>query len=113
MESRVHGRTKQLPSNLLSYKDNRCIVDFIIKYAEQNTVTLPGWTSGHWNADNAQHHPTNCTKMTVYDAYKQVIFFLLLLFDMISYYREMPVLFKEFYQIYALRLSKQIVNWIS
>ena len=51
--------------------------------------------------------------MTVYDAYKQVIFFLLLLFDMISYCREMPVLFKEFYQIYALRLSKQIVNWIS
>ena len=79
MESRVHGRTKQLPSNLLSYKDNRCIVDFIIKYAEQNTVTLPGWTSGHWNADNAQHHPTNCTKMTVYDAYKQVIFFIIII----------------------------------
>ena len=39
VESRVHGRTKQLPSNLLSYKDNLCIVDFIIKYAEQNTVT--------------------------------------------------------------------------
>ena len=32
---------------------------------------------------------------------------------MISYYRKMPVLFKKFYQIYALRLGKQIVNWIS
>ena len=30
---------------------------------------------------------------------------------MISYYREMPVLFKEFYQIYALRLSKKKL-WI-
>ena len=42
-------------------------------------VTQPGRTSGHWNADNAQHLPTNSTKMTVYDAYKQVIFFIIII----------------------------------
>ena len=72
VEPRIHGRTKKLPVNAFSYQDTRCVVDFIVNYADVHVITLPGRTPHHWKSD-AQLLPTNCTKVMVYEAYKEVI----------------------------------------
>lgn len=73
VEPRVHGRSKHLPANSLTYDDNRRVVDFIINYADVHAVTLPGRTPHHW-VSSTQLLPTNCSKRTVYEEYKKVTF---------------------------------------
>ena len=71
VEPRVHANKKKLPANALSYEDNKRGVDFIVHYADIHSITLPGRTPHHWRSD-LQLLPTNCTKLSVYKAYKEV-----------------------------------------
>ena len=68
---RVHANKKKLPANVLSYDDNKRVVDSIVHYADIHSITLPGRTPHHWRSD-LQLLPTNCTKLSAYKAYKEV-----------------------------------------
>ena len=54
VDARVHGSSKKLPVNTLSFEDARRIVAFIINYADVNAITLPGRTPSHWKSDLCQ-----------------------------------------------------------
>ena len=72
IEARVHGNRNRLPSHAIKFDDIKRITDFILNYAEVHAITLPGRTPRHWRTD-VRLLPTNCTKKTVYNAYKPVV----------------------------------------
>ena len=48
---RVHGNTKRLPANTLSFTDTQRVVQFIVNYAEANAILLPGRIPGYKRSD--------------------------------------------------------------
>ncbi|XP_035826079.1 uncharacterized protein LOC106011983 [Aplysia californica] len=69
---RQHGNLKKLPSNSLSFKDTRNVVDFIVNYAEDHAIMLPGRTPHNWVSD-VKLLPTNCSKKSVFDQYSETL----------------------------------------
>ena len=71
VDARVHGSSKKLPVNTLSFEDTRHIVAF------KSTMLMlmqSGRTPSHWKSD-AKLLPTNCTKKQVYKEYKKVLLY--------------------------------------
>ena len=65
---RVHGNTKRLPHNTLSFDGTQRVVAFITFYAEEHAILLPGRVPGYKRAD-VQLLPTHTTKKNVWRQY--------------------------------------------
>ena len=65
---RVHGNTKRAPSNALSFNDIQHVVTFIVNYAEDHAILLPGRIPGYRRSD-LQLLPTSTTRHSVWKAY--------------------------------------------
>ena len=65
---RVHGNTKRLPHNTLSFDGTQRVVAFISFYAEEHAILLPGHVPGYKRAD-VQLLPTHTTKKNVWRQY--------------------------------------------
>ena len=48
---RIHGNTKRLPHNALTYEDITRIVKFLSNYAEEQAILLPGRVPGYKRDD--------------------------------------------------------------
>ncbi len=48
---RVHGNFKRLPSNALSFSSIEHVVSFVVNYAEENSILLPGRIPGYKSSD--------------------------------------------------------------
>ena len=48
---RVHGNFKRLPSNALSFSSVEHVVSFVVNYAEENSILLPGRIPGYKSSD--------------------------------------------------------------
>jgi len=62
---RVHGNTKRLPKNTLSFECVKRIVDFIVNYAECHAMLLPGRIPGYKRSD-LKLLPSSTTKTDVW-----------------------------------------------
>ena len=49
--TRIHGNTKRLPHNALTYEDITRIVKFLSNYAEEQAILLPGRVPGYKRDD--------------------------------------------------------------
>ena len=49
--TRIHGNTKRLPHNALTYEDITRIAKFLSNYAEEQAIILPGRVPGYKKAD--------------------------------------------------------------
>ena len=67
---RVHGNTRRLPYNTISFDDVQLIVSFIRNYAEDHVILLPGRIPGYKRTD-LQLLPSCTTKRSVWLLYKE------------------------------------------
>lgn len=51
LATRWHGKLRRLPSNTISFDDNKGVVEFLQTYAEANTTLLPGRIPGYKYTD--------------------------------------------------------------
>lgn len=61
LTTRIHGNTKCLPYNSLTFEETKNVVRFINSYAEQHAILLPGRVPGY-KRDNLQLLPSSTTK---------------------------------------------------
>ena len=47
LQPRVHGNTKRIPHHALSFDVTQSVLKFLIEYAEQNAIVLPGRVPGY------------------------------------------------------------------
>ena len=69
MLPRVHGNTRRLPSNALTFNDVKHVVSFIDNYAEDHAILLPGRIPGYKRSD-LQLLPCSTTKRSVWKEYR-------------------------------------------
>ena len=67
---RVHGNTRRLPPNALTFSDVQHVVAFISKFAETHAIFLPGRIPGYKRSD-LQLLPTSTTRCSVWQEYTQ------------------------------------------
>ena len=67
---RVHGNTKRLPKHTLTYEDVKHVVSFIVNYAEDHGILLPGRIPGYKRTD-LQLLPCSTTKRSVHRLYTE------------------------------------------
>ena len=67
---RVHGNKSRQPRHALKFDEIQRVISFIINYAEQHAIILPGRHPRHWITD-AKLLPTSCTKHHVFQLYKE------------------------------------------
>ena len=61
LTTRQHGNKKRRPHNALSFAEVKRLIKFILNYAEDNAILLPGRIPGYkW--DDLQLLPSNTTK---------------------------------------------------
>ena len=65
---RVHGNTRRLPANSLTFENVQQITTFIQNYAEDHAILLPGRIPGYKRTD-LQLLPSSTTKHSVWRAY--------------------------------------------
>ena len=65
---RMHGNTKRLPANTVSFVDTQRVVQFITTYAEAHAILLPGRIPGYKRSD-LQLLPSSTTKRNVWLLY--------------------------------------------
>ena len=65
---RVHGNTRRLPVNSLTFDDVSNVVSFIRNYAEVHAILLPGRIPGYKRSD-LQLLPCSTTKHSVWEEY--------------------------------------------
>ena len=65
---RVHGNTKHLPANALTFTDVQRVVSFIENYAEDHAILLPGRRPGYKRTD-LKLLPSATTKVSVWRLY--------------------------------------------
>ena len=65
---RVHGNTKRLPANALTFADVQRVVAFVQNYAEDHAILLPGRIPGYKRTD-LQLLPSSTTKLSVWRLY--------------------------------------------
>ncbi len=61
LDSRVHGNSKRLPANTLTFKDKENVKKFLCDYAQANAILLPGRIPGY-KRDDLQLLPSCTTK---------------------------------------------------
>ena len=61
---RQHGNSKRLPANTLTYQEKRNMVKFLLSYAEDNAILLPGRVPGY-KRDDLQLLPSSTKKKVV------------------------------------------------
>ncbi len=66
LESRVHKNTKRLPSNAFTYFDRNNVKKFVMSYATDHAILLPGRIPGY-KRDDLQLLPTCTTKKVCAD----------------------------------------------
>ena len=66
----VHGNTKRLPKHALKLRDVEYIVRFLLSYAEQHTLLLPGRVPGYAR-DDIQLLPSCMSRRDVWKEYKR------------------------------------------
>ena len=67
---RVHGNTKRLPKHALKLRDVEYIVRFLLSYAEQHALLLPGRVPGYAR-DDIQLLPSCMSRRDVWKNYKR------------------------------------------
>ena len=70
LSPRVHGNTKRLPPNTISFVDTKRVVQFITTYAETHAILLPGRIPGYKRSD-LQLLPSSTTKRNVWLLYSE------------------------------------------
>ena len=65
---RIHGNTKRLPPNALSFEDVQRVASYIQNYAEDHAILLPGRIPGYKRTD-LQLLPCSTTKHSVWRLY--------------------------------------------
>ena len=68
IEERIHGNAKRLPHNGFTTDELKAIVSFLVNYAEENAILLPGRIPGFKQLD-LQLLPTETTWKSVWMAY--------------------------------------------
>ncbi len=66
---RVHGNFKRLPSHTLSFESVQQVVTFIVNYAEENSILLPGRIPGYKSCD-MKLLPSSKSKKEIWRLYK-------------------------------------------
>ena len=61
LQTRVHGNTKRLPYNTLTFREKENVLKFIRSYARANAILLPGRIPGY-KRDDLQLLPSCTTK---------------------------------------------------
>lgn len=61
LSTRVHGNTKRLPKNALTYREIQNVLKFLKSYAQANAILLPGRIPGY-KQDDLQLLPSTTTK---------------------------------------------------
>ena len=67
---RVHGNTNRRPKHSLSFQSTEYVVRFLINYAEQHALLLPGRIPGYSRSD-IKLLPSSVSKRTVWRTYQQ------------------------------------------
>ena len=65
---RLHGNVKHLPHNTLSFSSVETVVRFLVNYAANNAILLPGHIPGHRNTD-VKLLPSSVSKRSVWRLY--------------------------------------------
>jgi len=65
---RVHGNTNRRPKHALSFSSTEYVVRFLLSYAEQHALLLPGRIPGY-TRDDLQLLPSSTSKATVWKVY--------------------------------------------
>ena len=66
----MHGNTRRLPPNALTFSDVQHVVAFITNFAETHAILLPGRIPGYKRSD-LQLLPTSTTRRNVWLEYAQ------------------------------------------
>ena len=64
----MHGNTKRVPANTISFADSQQVIQFITTYAEAHAILLPGRIPGYKRSD-LQLLPSSITKHNVWLLY--------------------------------------------
>ena len=67
--TRVHGNLKRLPSHTLSFSSVEHVVSFIVNYAEENSILLPGRIPGY-KACDMKLLPSSNSKKEIWRLYE-------------------------------------------
>ena len=68
LSPRMHGNTKRVPANTISFADKQQVVQFILTYAEAHAILLPGRIPGYKRSD-LQLLPSSTTKHNIWLMY--------------------------------------------
>ena len=68
LSPRMHGNTRRVPANTISFADTQQVVHYISTYAEAHPILLPGRIPGYKRSD-LQLLPSNTTKRNVWLLY--------------------------------------------
>ena len=67
---RVHGNMKSSPKHALSFSSIEHVVQFLVNYADQNAILLPGRVPGYRNTD-LKLLPSSVSKRGIWKVYKE------------------------------------------
>ena len=67
---RVHGNTKRLPVHTITLKSVEYVVRFLLNFAEQHALLLPGRVPGY-SRDDIKLLPSSTTKRAIWKVYKE------------------------------------------
>jgi len=67
--ARVHGNTKKSPHNELPFESNLHFKTFVLNFAEENAITLPGRIPGYKD-ERILLLPCHMNKESIYNYYK-------------------------------------------
>ncbi len=65
LQPRLHGNTKRLPANTLTYECQKIVVTFLLNFAAQNALVLPGRVPGFQKTD-IRLLPSNFSKRSIW-----------------------------------------------
>ena len=68
LSPRMHGNTRRLPVNTISFTDTQHVIQYITTYAEAHAILLPGRIPGYKRSD-LQLLPSSTTKHNVWLSY--------------------------------------------
>lgn len=66
---RVHGNTRRIPHNALSFDATQSVIKFLLDYAEQNAVVLPGRVPGYSRSD-IKLLPSSMSKRSIWKVFR-------------------------------------------
>ncbi len=102
LQPRIHGNTKRLPANTLTYECQKIAVTFLLNFANfasQNALVLPGRVPGFQKTD-IRLLPSNFSKRSIWKIYK----------GQIEAVRDVAIAYSTFCKLWRVVVTKPMTD---